>query len=75
MVNDPQTVIERVTFVFILGCIFMGAYMTVTQNVEFLENRDASIISYHPFNQEPSDHEHAAPPTPEIAHIFEVKQQ
>lgn len=55
MVNEPQTVVERVTFVFILGCIFMGAYMTVTQNVEFLENRDASIISYHPFNQEPSD--------------------
>lgn len=33
----------------------MGAYMTVTQSVEFLENRDSSIISYHHFNQDPSD--------------------
>ena len=55
MVNNPQTAIKRFTFVFILGCIFMGAYMTVTQGVEFLENRDSSIISYHYFNHEPSD--------------------
>ena len=29
--------------------------MTVTQTVEFVENKDASVISYHQFNQGPSD--------------------
>ena len=33
----------------------MGAYMTVTQSVGFLENRDSSTISYSHFNQDPSD--------------------
>ena len=55
MVNDPHTVFKRANFLFILGCIFMGAYMTITQSVEYLENRDTSTISYRHFNQEPSD--------------------
>ena len=33
----------------------MSAYMTVTQSVEFLENRDSSSVSYHHFNQDSSD--------------------
>ena len=55
MTKNPETLIRRSRFVFVLSCIFMGAYMTVTQSVEFLENRDSSIISYHHFNQDPSD--------------------
>ena len=40
---------------FAFGCFFMGAYMTVTQSMGFLENRDSSTISYNHFNQEPID--------------------
>ena len=40
---------------FTFACLFMGAYMTVTQSVGFLENRDSSTISYNHFNQDPSD--------------------
>lgn len=33
----------------------MGAYMTVTQSVGFLENKDSSSIAYKHFNQAPQD--------------------
>ena len=46
---------RRARLVFMLACVFMGAYMTVTQSVGFLENRDSSTISYNHFNQDPKD--------------------
>ena len=43
----------RVTFT--LGCFFLTSYMTNTQIMKWLENKDASAISFRRFNLSPED--------------------
>ena len=49
--KDPKICLERLRTLFAVGCIFMGGYMTLTQSVGFLENRDSSSITYKHFNK------------------------
>ena len=40
---------------FALACFFLASYLTITQIIRYLENRDASSIAYKQFNLTPID--------------------
>ena len=51
----PKHLLLRSQKVFGLTCFLLAAYMSVSQIVRFLENRDTSSISYKILNQSPQD--------------------
>ena len=55
IMDDPKILFGRSKVTFKLVCFLLAAYMTITQIVRYLENRDASSISYKKFNQTPRD--------------------
>ena len=55
VMGDPKILLGRMEVTFTLVCFLLAAYMTITQIVRYLENRDASSISYKQFSQTPRD--------------------
>ena len=53
--ETPKILFKRGKIAFALVCFLLASYMTITQIVRYLENRDASTIAYKKLNQTPRD--------------------
>ena len=55
LLNDPTLLTGRIRGIFITTCLFLLAYLLITQTMDYLQNKDSSVISYKRFNQDPLD--------------------
>ena len=53
--NNPKILIDHLMITFTLGCCLVAIYMAINQISRFIENRDASTITYKRFNRSPDD--------------------
>ena len=53
--NNPKLLVGRSRGIFITTCLFLLAYLLITQTMDYLQNKDSSVISYKRFNQDPLD--------------------
>ena len=55
IIRNPLILLGRMRNIFSFLCFFLALYMTITQVDRYLQNNDASEISYRTFNQSPRD--------------------
>ena len=55
LLSDQKLLIARVKGIFITICLFLLTYFLITQTMDYLLNKDSSVISYKRFNQDPLD--------------------